>query len=80
PIGKLLLQQLSASKPGKVDIFRGEKCCRNVLTSLSTPISRSVRSKESNIERVIFDFWFLALLAVAGSLAGSLLCFLNVIT
>jgi hypothetical protein len=27
---------------------------------------------------VIFDFRFLALLAVAGSLAGSLLCFLNV--
>lgn len=32
---------------------------------------------ESTIERVIFDFRFLALLAVAGSLAGSLLCFLN---
>ncbi|KAF5192789.1 hypothetical protein FRX31_017624 [Thalictrum thalictroides] len=43
----------------------------------STPISRFVRSTESNIERVIFDFRFLALLAVAGSLAGSLLCFLN---
>jgi hypothetical protein len=27
---------------------------------------------------VIFDFRFLALLAVAGSLAGSVLCFLNV--
>ncbi|KAL6841802.1 hypothetical protein ACP4OV_028314 [Aristida adscensionis] len=32
---------------------------------------------ESAVERVIFDFRFLALLAVAGSLAGSLLCFLN---
>ncbi|KAL6841801.1 hypothetical protein ACP4OV_028313 [Aristida adscensionis] len=32
---------------------------------------------ESAIERVIFDFRFLALLAVAGALAGSLLCFLN---
>uniref|UniRef100_A0A0D9X2D8 Structural constituent of ribosome n=1 Tax=Leersia perrieri TaxID=77586 RepID=A0A0D9X2D8_9ORYZ len=32
---------------------------------------------ETTIERVIFDFRFLALLAVAGSLAGSLLCFLN---
>ncbi|KAL5712179.1 hypothetical protein ACHQM5_014376 [Ranunculus cassubicifolius] len=43
----------------------------------STPISRFVRSAESNIERAIFDFRFLALLAVGGSLAGSLLCFLN---
>ncbi|XP_052161560.1 uncharacterized protein LOC127778946 [Oryza glaberrima] len=32
---------------------------------------------ETTVERVIFDFRFLALLAVAGSLAGSLLCFLN---
>lgn len=30
--------------------------------------------------QVIFDFRFLALLAVGGSLAGSLLCFLNVIS
>lgn len=36
-----------------------------------------IRSTESNIERAIFDFRFLALLAVVGSLAGSLLCFLN---
>jgi len=33
----------------------------------------------SIIEQAIFDFRFLALLAVGGSLAGSLLCFLNVI-
>ncbi|KAG8088910.1 hypothetical protein GUJ93_ZPchr0011g28566 [Zizania palustris] len=32
---------------------------------------------ETIIERVIFDFRFLALLAVVESLAGSLLCFLN---
>ncbi|WVZ66915.1 hypothetical protein U9M48_016071 [Paspalum notatum var. saurae] len=32
---------------------------------------------ETIIERVIFDFRFLALLAVAGALAGSVLCFLN---
>lgn len=32
---------------------------------------------ETSIERVIYDFRFLALLAVAGSLAGSVLCFLN---
>lgn len=31
------------------------------------------------IEQIIFDFRFLALLAIGGSLAGSLLCFLNVI-
>ena len=30
------------------------------------------------LTQIIFDFRFLALLAVAGSLAGSLLCFLNV--
>ncbi|OAY44845.1 uncharacterized protein LOC110618543 [Manihot esculenta] len=41
------------------------------------PFVRFVRSTESNIERVIFDFRFLALLAIGGSLAGSLLCFLN---
>ncbi|KAH0465845.1 hypothetical protein IEQ34_005948 [Dendrobium chrysotoxum] len=34
-------------------------------------------STESFIEKLIFDFRFLALLAVGGSLAGSLLCFLN---
>uniref|UniRef100_A0A0E0I540 Uncharacterized protein n=1 Tax=Oryza nivara TaxID=4536 RepID=A0A0E0I540_ORYNI len=32
---------------------------------------------ESTVEKLIFDFRFLALLAVAGSLAGSLLCFLS---
>ncbi|KDP43577.1 hypothetical protein JCGZ_16864 [Jatropha curcas] len=43
----------------------------------NNPFVRFVRSTESNIERVIFDFRFLALLAIGGSLAGSLLCFLN---
>ncbi|PKI62949.1 hypothetical protein CRG98_016588 [Punica granatum] len=38
---------------------------------------RLIQSAESNIEKVIFDFRFLALLAVGGSLAGSVLCFLN---
>ncbi|KAM7472539.1 hypothetical protein LguiA_010722 [Lonicera macranthoides] len=42
-----------------------------------SPVARFVRSTETSIERVIFDFRFLALFAVAGSLAGSLLCFLN---
>ncbi|CAJ1958889.1 unnamed protein product [Sphenostylis stenocarpa] len=41
------------------------------------PLVRFLRATESSIERVIFDFRFLALLAVGGSLAGSLLCFLN---
>lgn len=48
------------------------------LTTDSSRSSIVVRhTPESTIERVIFDFRFLALLAVAGSLAGSLLCFLN---
>ncbi|XP_040993151.1 uncharacterized protein LOC121239865 isoform X1 [Juglans microcarpa x Juglans regia] len=41
------------------------------------PVALFVTSTESTIERAIFDFRFLALLAVGGSLAGSLLCFLN---
>ncbi|KAE8772867.1 hypothetical protein D1007_55075 [Hordeum vulgare] len=42
-------------------------------------VSGTARSTsiETTVERIIFDFRFLALLAVAGSLAGSLLCFLN---
>nr|XP_043609948.1 uncharacterized protein LOC122581742 isoform X2 [Erigeron canadensis] len=39
--------------------------------------SQCAKSTEYGIEKVIFDFRFLALLAVAGSLAGSLLCFLD---
>ncbi|XP_054814450.1 uncharacterized protein LOC129314982 [Prosopis cineraria] len=42
-----------------------------------SPFIRFLRSSESSIERIIFDFRFLALFAVGGSLAGSLLCFLN---
>ncbi|CAN6483284.1 unnamed protein product [Victoria cruziana] len=40
-------------------------------------VIRPQRSAESIVERVIFDFRFLALLAIGGSLAGSVLCFLN---
>lgn len=40
-------------------------------------VVRLTPSTESSIEKLIFDFRFLALLAVGGSLAGSLLCFLN---
>ncbi|KAL1188937.1 hypothetical protein V5N11_029044 [Cardamine amara subsp. amara] len=43
----------------------------------NSPVARFFRSTEANVERIIFDFRFLALLAVGGSLAGSLLCFLN---
>nr|XP_043609752.1 uncharacterized protein LOC122581582 [Erigeron canadensis] len=43
----------------------------------ANPGLQFVKSAESDIEKVIFDFRFLALLAVGGSLAGSLLCFLN---
>ncbi|CAI9102998.1 OLC1v1001405C1 [Oldenlandia corymbosa var. corymbosa] len=45
--------------------------------SNGTPVLKFVQSTESSIERIIFDFRFLALLAVGGSLAGSVLCFLN---
>ncbi|KAL2927105.1 hypothetical protein RDABS01_019352 [Bienertia sinuspersici] len=41
------------------------------------PLIKFVQSAESTVERVIFDFRFLALLAIGGSLAGSVLCFLN---
>ncbi|KAI3683023.1 hypothetical protein L1987_83485 [Smallanthus sonchifolius] len=43
----------------------------------TNPTLRFATSTESEIEKVIFDFRFLALLAVGGSLAGSLLCFLD---
>ncbi|KAI4333085.1 hypothetical protein L6164_017935 [Bauhinia variegata] len=41
------------------------------------PIIRVFQSSESSVETIIFNFRFLALFAVVGSLAGSLLCFLN---
>ncbi|KAL9260121.1 hypothetical protein AKJ16_DCAP04446 [Drosera capensis] len=40
-------------------------------------VARIAQAAESSIEKIIFDFRFLALLAIGGSLAGSLLCFLN---
>ncbi|KAL6129722.1 hypothetical protein ACLB2K_073071 [Fragaria x ananassa] len=52
----------------------------NYASANGSPFSRFAKSAESSIERTIFDFRFLALLAVGGSLAGSLLCFLNVIS
>ncbi|KAM1064499.1 hypothetical protein TB1_027882 [Malus domestica] len=49
----------------------------NYALANGNPFVRFARSAESSIERTIFDFRFLALFAVGGSLAGSLLCFLN---
>ncbi|KAL6657103.1 hypothetical protein ACP70R_004883 [Stipagrostis hirtigluma subsp. patula] len=46
-------------------------------TNGAAPATEQSNAIETTVERVIFDFRFLALLAVAGSLAGSLLCFLN---
>ncbi|XP_051123640.1 uncharacterized protein LOC127246366 [Andrographis paniculata] len=43
----------------------------------ASPVVQLLQSTESTIEKVIFDFRFLALLAIGGTLAGSLLCFLN---
>ncbi|KAJ1292179.1 hypothetical protein BS78_02G372400 [Paspalum vaginatum] len=48
--------------------------------SVAPPAAKSAAKAtaiETTIERVIFDFRFLALLGVAGALAGSVLCFLN---
>ncbi|TKW36243.1 hypothetical protein SEVIR_2G427600v4 [Setaria viridis] len=41
------------------------------------PTTAKATAIETTVERVIFDFRFMALLAIAGSLAGSVLCFLN---
>ncbi|XP_068330943.1 uncharacterized protein [Pyrus communis] len=49
----------------------------NYALANGNPFVRFARAAESSIERTIFDFRFLALFAVGGSLAGSLLCFLN---
>ncbi|MCL7022204.1 hypothetical protein MKW94_030419 [Papaver nudicaule] len=46
-------------------------------TKPTGPLLRFLQSTEGLIEKTIFDFRFLALFAIAGSLAGSLLCFLN---
>jgi hypothetical protein len=44
----------------------------------ATPREQGAQRVEAIIERVIFDCRFLALMAVVGSLAGSILCFLKV--
>uniref|UniRef100_A0A803LC21 Structural constituent of ribosome n=2 Tax=Chenopodium quinoa TaxID=63459 RepID=A0A803LC21_CHEQI len=49
----------------------------SIVNSNGNPFVKFVQSAESTVERVIFDFRFLALLAIAGSLAGSVLCFMN---
>ncbi|XP_059311624.1 uncharacterized protein LOC132063186 isoform X1 [Lycium ferocissimum] len=59
---------LSSTSPPKVPF---------VESSNGNPVVRFVQQTESTIERAIFDFRFLAFFAIGGSLAGSLLCFLN---
>ncbi|PSS09972.1 Golgi apparatus membrane protein [Actinidia chinensis var. chinensis] len=67
-----------SSKPFVESPKAPDKSFNYVLASPNgNPVVRLVQSTESSIERMIFDFRFLALLAVGGSLAGSLLCFLN---
>ncbi|KAJ0243446.1 Uncharacterized protein HA466_0195000 [Hirschfeldia incana] len=73
----------TSSTPTSIPVVNGN----TLSTSYGTPdkavvddnsaFARFFRSTESTVERIIFDFRFLALLAVGGSLAGSLLCFLN---
>ncbi|KAL4600953.1 hypothetical protein ACB092_11G237100 [Castanea dentata] len=69
----------SSSKPFVVEPSKPPDS--NLNYALANPngssVFRFMKGAESNIERTIFDFRFLALLAVGGSLAGSLLCFLN---
>ncbi|KAF0907339.1 hypothetical protein E2562_015839 [Oryza meyeriana var. granulata] len=61
----------SAAKP------RGYGLVGGANGAIAPPATAKSTAVETTVERVIFDFRFLALLAVAGSLAGSLLCFLN---
>ncbi|KAG8649190.1 hypothetical protein MANES_08G073802v8 [Manihot esculenta] len=49
----------------------------NNLVVLNPLSSSALSLPQSSSATVIFDFRFLALLAIGGSLAGSLLCFLN---
>lgn len=42
-----------------------------------SPFVQFIKSTEYNIEKTIFDFRFFSLLAIGGSLAGSVICFLN---
>ncbi|KAJ8565594.1 hypothetical protein K7X08_008170 [Anisodus acutangulus] len=59
---------LSSTSPPKVPYAE---------SSNGNPVVKFVQHAESTIERAIFDFRFLAFFAIGGSLAGSLLCFLN---
>ncbi|ERN12643.1 hypothetical protein AMTR_s00025p00237880 [Amborella trichopoda] len=63
----------SGSSSGKV----GLRIPETVASPNGGAMINFIPSTESNVERMIFDFRFLALLAVGGSLAGSVLCFLN---
>lgn len=69
PEGSFLVPPAPHPNPALDHNLSGE--ISNSATLVMTPAT------ESTVEKVIFDFRFLALLAVGGSLAGSLLCFLN---
>ncbi|GLU00305.1 hypothetical protein SLE2022_176820 [Rubroshorea leprosula] len=76
--GESALSSKSASKPFIESTRAHDSSFNYALTSPNgNPIVQIVRSAESNIEKTIFDSRFLALLAIGGSLAGSVLCFLN---
>ncbi|XP_006658910.2 uncharacterized protein LOC102714663 [Oryza brachyantha] len=64
----------AANKPRGYGIVSG---ANGAIAPPPTAAAAKSTAVETTVERVIFDFRFLALLAVAGSLAGSLLCFLN---
>ncbi|URD78909.1 UPF0114 domain containing protein [Musa troglodytarum] len=67
----------SASPSSTHSQSHGESITKIAADPGGNVVVRLAPASESTIERVIFDFRFLALLAVGGSLAGSVLCFLN---
>ncbi|XP_019225711.1 PREDICTED: uncharacterized protein LOC109207274 [Nicotiana attenuata] len=72
----------STNSPPKVPFVESSEIPENgfnfaLANPNGNPVVRLVQHTESTIERAIFDFRFLAFLAIGGSLAGSLLCFLN---
>ncbi|THU56493.1 hypothetical protein C4D60_Mb11t17820 [Musa balbisiana] len=67
----------SASPSSTHSQSHGESITKIAADPGGNVVVRIAPTSESTIERVIFDFRFLALLAVGGSLAGSVLCFLN---
>ncbi|MCO5563382.1 hypothetical protein L7F22_017023 [Adiantum nelumboides] len=64
-----------ASSPKYSSVLLNEFSPSRLLDAVFAP--SWIERAENAIERAIFDFRFLSLLAVAGSLAGSFLCFLK---